>query len=310
MRYSQSKGTPEQWVMRFCGHYAENKLKTLFNMGIRNVTAQSIESDRRRENTVAKALRDAGVAVDWLHPSDKIETLMAPLGKMPAFNTKGYIEKADYYIGNKITVFKTGIESYKNVTDLDACEIIYVYLHQDEFDLRCIETKEKRYRSGYSSTENITKELRLFPKALLNTLDANLFRAKAREYATNNMNEALQTAYGLAFRSFKTPVDGHPEYVGFDTHIDTDKSEWLTVEKLDERLIKAQAQARFLARAIKELKVLRRKAQDDVQYEKTVVDATLEYLHSQAPLWVVGDDKYLKGLAMQLLNNTTLKAAT
>ena len=305
--YSQDKGTPaEQWVMRFCGYYAENKLKALFNIDTHEaIPVRSIESDRRRENTVARALVDAGVAVDWLHPSDKIETIMAPLGKMPAFNTNGYIEKEDHYSGNKITVFKNGYQSYRNVEELDACESIYVYLHQNEFDFRYMEIKTKI--NPYTTSERTEKKLKLFPKALLNTLDANLFRAKAKEYATNNMNEALQAAYGLAFRSFKTPMEGHPEYVGFDTHIDTDKSEWLTVAKLDERLAKAQAQAKFLARSIKELKVLRCKTQDDAQYEKTVVDATLEYLHSQAPLWVVDEDKDRKTLAMQLLNNTTLK---
>jgi hypothetical protein len=305
--YSRDKGTPGQWVMRFCGYYAENKLKALFNMGTHQVTPRSIESDGRRENTVARTLVNAGAATDWFHPSDNIETLMAPLGKMPVFNTKGYIEKEDHYSGNKVTVFKDGYQSYKNVEHLDACEVIYVYLHQNEFDLRYIETKEKKYGSGYFSTERIIKELKVFPKALLDTMDANLFRAKAKEYAINNMNEALQVAYGLKFRSFKTPVDSHPEYVGFNEHIDTDKSEWLTIEGLDERLAKAEAQARFLARSIKELKVLRRKTQDNAQYEKVVVDATLEYLHSQAPLWVVDEDKNRKTLAMQLLNNTTLK---
>ena len=294
------KGETQLWTLLTLGKYALYKIKQKYD------EAESIKPDRptlcslvgdgRRYPTVRKYLQEKGLIEESFRTDttmdiieEEAEKLLEGFMKEPSFNTTGYImKKASRYSYEKELLPVTDLsEVYRDVDNLNAYEIIYVYLHQDKYDFRIFSTttiSEVKSRSyfGTKKHEYTRHKLKIYPlDAIGYAGDASLIAA-GETYALSHSNEALTATFGIKFRALD------------------DKKEFLTNEVIDARVACVEDKLRLLHRTLKELKVLQRKAKElgDDNLKKKVIESGIRYVKRSAPLWINSKDKEKKDLSI------------
>lgn len=299
-------GQYEMWVLLTLGHYALYKIQERYDSEntTRRPTICGLVQDGRRYPTVRKYLVEKGLIKDSFRTDttmdfidEEIEKLLPGSMKEPQFNTSGYIKKKREYSSGEDLIPVTDLgEVFIDVENFNAYEIIYVYLHQNEYDFRMFSTKtistnrRNRYSYGSSTSEYIHHDLKIYPLAEMSGAgDASLIAA-GETYSKAHACEVLTATFGIKFRG-----------------LDDDK-DFLTLAAINERVEKVEEKLRLLHRACAELKVLRRKAakMGDEALSKKVIDTGLHYVRRSAPLWLNSNNREKKNLAQLLCKGTNI----
>lgn len=295
----------ELWILLTLGHYALYKIQEKYDTknSIRRPTICGLVRDGRRYPTVRRFLVDNNLIKDSFRTDtimdfidEEIEKLLPGSMKEPQFNTSGYITKKEHSWSDEEQVPVTDLgEVFIDVDKFNAYEIIYVYLHQNEYDFRMFSTKtistnRSRYSFGGSTNEYWHHDLKIYPLAEMSGAgDASLIAA-GETYSKAHACEVLTATFGINFRALD------------------DSKDFLTLAAINERVEKVEEKLRLLHRACAELKVLRRKAakMGDEALSKSVIETGLHYVRRSAPLWLNSDDKEKKNLATLLCKGTNI----
>jgi hypothetical protein len=187
--------TEEQiWVLEFCGHAAYEYLKEKYSKQSGNpicVDAVRITNHKGRTGTARKLFEKRGLITpaysDLFYPViEKVEEICLKEGKERDFNVSGLDS-------NKVA-HTSRFQSYVVLSYMNAREQMYVYTHQDEYNFYSVGDKD-----SFGKTN--TKTMKVFPKRLLPTLEANILKARVTEYARGNVREVLPKVLGYTPRA-------------------------------------------------------------------------------------------------------------
>jgi hypothetical protein len=285
--------TYDIWVLLTLGNYALYKLTEKYENKISCPTLHNFVYDRRGCPKVRKYLVSKGLIkntfwndTDLNFVEEEVEKLLPGSMKEPEFNTSGYIKETEYDLSNKKATPITNIgDIYRNLYDLNAYEIIYVYLHQDKYDFRIFSTKTiTRNEKKHTTHENMRHELKIYPVDAIKDAGSASLIAAGETYSKAHACEVLTATFGIKFRALD------------------DSKDFLTLEAIHNRVEKVEEKLRLLRRTCAELKVLRRKAakMGDEALSKIVIETGLKYVRRSAPLWLNSDDREKKNLAILL----------
>lgn len=299
----------EQWTLLLCGNYALNQLLTKYEKS--NSTRLTYRlgcycSDKRRYPTVIKQFRSLNLITeayqDSITPCDsEIEKLLPGFSKEPTFNTQGYKKESEYSYSSRevIKPLKEKGEAYRPLSDMNAFEVIYVYLNQDKYDFEEFKhttsiTNKKRY---YSTNTFDTYTVKVFPKEFNDTLEDGIIAENIKEYAKKNAREILSTAFKLNLKA----IDDNLPY--------------FSIKDLQKRLAEVTNKIRVLEIVQIELQaiLMDTESMSEEAYLDKILSAARDYTTAQSPLWIFDDsfdsiDK--QALAKILLKGTDLITET
>jgi hypothetical protein len=224
---------------------------------------------------------------------EEIEKLLPGSMKEPQFNTSGYIKKKKEYSYSEeelVPVTDLG-EVFIDVEDFNAYEIIYVYLHQDEYDFSMFSTETiTRNDKKNTTTKHTSHELKIYPLSVMSNAGSASLIAAGETYSKAHACEVLTATFGIKFRALK------------------DSKEFLTLEAINDRVEKVEEKLRLLHRTCAELKVLRRKAvkMGDEALSKSIIETGLRYVRRSAPLWLQSKEPEKQKLARLLCTGTSV----
>jgi hypothetical protein len=182
---------------------------------------------------------------------------------------------------------------------MNAREQMYVYTHQDEYNFYSVGDKD-----SFGKTN--TKTMKVFPKRLLPTLEANIIKARVTEYARGNVREVLPKILGYSPRALHNSAWDELRDCDLRSSVyacaQYDKDPF-TEENLTERIAMAARQMRFLRRSIHELLDLRRYVRQ--HGESKIIEVTEDHLMYQAPIWINDADARLRSFAKALLSGSS-----
>lgn len=300
------KGLTESdlWKLLFCSAYALKELFTKYGKecDVPRISVMSLCCDGRRTPTVRKSLMKANLMVgnspdDNLEPIvEEVEKILQTLStKEPQFNTSGYITKKEYSwkSDNDIRPITDLGEVYLDLHDLDAYEIIHVYLNQQLYDIRefKVNRTHTNHRGYYGSSKVYTSYyLKIYPLSYVNPASDASVIAAGEAFSKKHARETLSAAFNLKFRAIN------------------DEKEYTTKEAIDKRIDKVEEKIRLLQRTRKELRVLQAKATTlgDEALKKLTIDTSIKYIKRKAPLWMNSDDTEKKKLAMLVLKGVSI----
>lgn len=280
------------WTLLLLGHYCLTQLQEKHGQEKSNINAGYFCGDGRRIPTVRKHLEGLGlVEGSWrtdehLTPiSDTVEKILLEAStKEPQFNTSGHIIKKEYsFSEEKKIAVKDLSEVYVDIDNLNAFEVIHVYLNQDLYDFRRFKTTTTYTNKRTSQKKSYDRYyLKLYPISALQCSDEITFKANCEAYAKAHATEILSEAFELNFQSM------------------TDDKPYMTGKDIYERIEQVEEKLRLLRRTCRELKVLMRKAGalGDEALQKKLLDTSERYVRYRAPIWINSKDKEKKELAM------------
>jgi len=280
------------WTLLLLGHYCLRQLQEKYGQEISKVYGRSFCGDGRRIPTVRKHLQELGlIECSWrtddkfIPIADVAELMLQEAStKEPKFNTSGYIvTKQNYFSEEERKPVKDLEQVYVDIDNLNAHELIHVYLNQDLYDFRKFKvTTSYQSRRSYGSTEYERFYLKLYPISALQSSDEVTFKSNCEAYAKAHATEILSEALDLNFQAM---ADDKPYMTGKDIY---------------ERIEKVEDKLRLLRRTCRELKVLMRKVckLGDEALQKKLLDTSERYVKYRAPIWINSKDKDKKELAM------------
>jgi hypothetical protein len=297
------KGLPEKdlWKILLLGYYAQRNIEIEHdnkNQPI-NISIGCLCNDKRRAPTVRKHLISLGLITspyasdDCLLPaSDEVKKLLGGYSKEPLFNTSGYLKKKEHYYSTDELVPVTDLsEVYREVRDLNAYELIHVYLNQGLYDFKVFRTTFIYYNRKYGKDSSHDRyDLKIYPISALDITDGAALAANNETFAKNHAREILTAAFECRFKSI------------------SDDKEYMTKEAVAKRLVEVQDKLRILRRSRKELLVLQRKldTMGEEALRKKLLEVSFDYISNRAPLWLNGKDSTKKELAMLICKGSTL----
>lgn len=300
-------GEQDRWRLLLCGLYALRELQIKYNNNVKvsNISTGYLCYDKRRTPTVRKFLEGIKLVEESFRTSEdlspipaEVEKLLEGFSKEPQFNTSGYITKKSSYSWEKekqTPITDLG-QVYQDTNDLNAFEIIYVYLHQDLYDFREFKhTTHYRNRSRYSGkTSHTNYYLKIYPLSAIPSASNSSLVASGETFAKAHATKILSAAFKLKFRALN------------------DKEPFTELEKISSRLSSVEEKLRLLHRTRRELLVLQRMAQElgDETLNKIVVDTGVAYIRRKAPLWLNSVDKEEKDLSMLVCKGVNVKTET
>jgi hypothetical protein len=300
------KELPERdlWQLLLLGHYAQNKIKGKYDDKNKPspIYARGFCQDGRRVPTVRKFLHSKGlISFSWgtddtfIPEEEACENLLSGSMKKPEFNTSGYTtKKKEYSYSKEETIPVTDLSQvYKEVDDLNAYEVIYVYLHQKDYDFKVFTTTTHysgNRRNGFSNKKYDSYTLKLYPVSALDTMDEKTYTANSETFARNHAKEILTAAFDLKFRALH------------------DDKEYMSLKEVTKRIWDVEDKMRLLRRTLKELKVLQRKAGGlgDKALQKKLMSTSASYIKRKAPLWLNSKDSEKKELSLLVCKGTAL----
>ncbi len=329
MQYSwnneEYKDMPEKdiWVIKLCGYYTEKSLFKKYTPDIKTseIKISDICHDLRRINTVRKHLESLNLIVPapaWLkmgilNPVEEdIEKILSDYATKPKFNISGIKKEKEYsYSTEKESPVKCRLDCYKKIDTMLAGEIIYIYLHQDEYDFQKITKKMNKY----SETA-----LRVYPVNGIDTLEENILNAKLNKFAKENVQEILSKVSGSKIQAL---YNRYREYSFDEGEIsgkhftkeaylpvaEYDSDSQFTLTDIQNRIALVKKQQRFLDRALYELLMLQKQAQDlgEEKFQETILETTRETITERAPIWAFDTENTSKReLALTLLKGTSI----
>jgi hypothetical protein len=292
----------EQWLVNFLGHYAALKLNKKYDTKSKLqspvINAGYLCCDGRRIPTIRKHLNNliepSYPTNDILTPKDEeVEKLLAGYSVEPKFNTTGYRKTKENSWSEEVLIpIQDRGRAYRNIDKLSAGEVIHVYLNQHLYDIQLFTVTTVRKGSyGNGSSDNHRYFVKVFPIALIDTLDDAILHAHNETFAKSHAKEVLSASLGCRFRAIK------------------DDKGFLSLAESTQRIWDVEDKMRILRRTLKELKVLQRNIAKvgDEQFKSNVIATSYEYLRMYAPLWVNNDkDSDRKELAMLMLKGSSL----
>lgn len=291
------KGLPEKeiWTILLLGNYALKKLEGVYD-GKNNhtqITTSSFSSDRRRAPTIRKHLISLGLINNSYSFNDnlrliddEVEKILGGYSIEPKFNTTGYIEqrKNSYSSDMELTPVTDLSDVYRGIEDLNAYELIHVYLNQGLYDFKIFKTTSiYRNRKSFGDNSYDRYDLKLYPISALEVTDGAALIANSETFAKNHAREILTAAFGCKFKCL------------------SDDKEYMTKDAVSKRLENLEDKLRRLHRARKELLILQRKLDTlgEEALQKKLFSTSFEYIHTQAPLWINNqEDKTKNELAV------------
>lgn len=287
----------EKWLLIYLRIYAEDQLINKYspnNDKINQKIEYRICSDKRRYNTVRKHLCNLGVAKikdycgDLVPVHEKILEIMGTLAIAPVFDTSGIFKESKVYGTSTIGIpAKNPIHCYPVISHMNCRELMYIFLHQDEYVFAKTVRINKVYKSYF---------LRVYQKNLIDSLHKNIYRAHAELYGRDHLPSLLNKMYGMNIRALYS--DRHyGDWRSSLCHFDKDSE--VSEQHLTERLVEITRQVRLLKRACREIYRLREKIRETGQdaYNQCLVKTAVDYILENAPLWINGNDRDEKELA-------------
>jgi hypothetical protein len=215
----------------------------------------------------------------------------------------GLVKTGPYTSNNKAPAFSI-YNFYREVTKLCSKDLIYVYCHQDEYDFKY-----------FPETKNHSAKVKLYPKALIDKLQDNIYKMHALYYGKDHLPVALERLYGWKVRAIHNDighVDPEDDHKNFLPVAEFDKDTPLTEEELTRRIVQAARQTRFLRRACKEMFQLRaelRKLGTTTALEKKIQEGMSEHILEMSPLWINTEEyslEYEKKLSKMFLKGPSV----
>lgn len=268
----------EKWTIKLLSRYVDRKLRVL--SGERPsykayINVQEILPDQRRAPTIRKHLESLGLILPYggnsfqvIEPA--VEALLSKYEAPSEFNVTGYV--TSYYPSSKIA--DNLVSCYISIGDLFYRGLIYVYRHQDEYDIQLVK----------GSSCNYTK---IFPVALFDTLKKNILRLHAEHYTKCNIFDVLKGIYGWESRI--DIDDGNLKVAYFEGF----EGKEITEETLTTRIATAAKEIRHLRRACMELLRLRKTLRELPNHEADLYTAAQQFIYEQSPLWINMTEKEL-----------------
>lgn len=289
------KGLPEKdlWKILLLGNYALRNIEIQHDNKNQptKISTGCLCNDRRRDPTIRKHLMNLGLITDSyriddsiITVDDEVEKLLGGYSKEPLFNTSGYIVE-------KLVPVTDLSDVYINVSDLNAYEVIHVYLNQKLYDFKVFKTTSiYTNRKSFRKSSHDSYDLKIYPISSLDTVDGITLAANNEDFAKNHAREILTAAFECRFKSI------------------SDSKEYMTKDAVAARLTEVNDKLRILRRSRKELMVLQRKldTMGEEALRKKLLDTSSEYIRNQAPLWLNGDDSTKKELAMLICKGTSI----
>jgi hypothetical protein len=190
----------EEWERGYCAQVLRGDIMWgLENTGVstsdqkdtRYVNVDSLEHDKRRIPTVVKHLKAQGyfsVSADD-YDYDKIVTVAQKWEAAPKFSLKGGEAR------------KSINDLYEPLNSFNNAEIIYLYYHQDAFDIKYMEvTRSRTYgRSRYMQGSGYVEKYqdwRVYPKESLGAADMLLYEGQIEAWVVKNLPRAIKELSG------------------------------------------------------------------------------------------------------------------
>lgn len=278
------KGLPEKeiWTILLLGNYALRKLEEIHDDKNKRtyISVGNLCPDARRAPTVRKHLFSLGLINNSYSfddnlrlIDDEVEKILGGYSIEPKFNTTGYVEKSknSYSSDMELTPVTDLSEVYRGIDDLNAYELIYVYLNQGLYDFKIFKTTSiYRDKRTCNNSSYDRYDLKLYPISALDITDGAALIANSETFAKNHAREILTAAFGCKFKCL------------------SDDKEYMTKEAVTKRLENLEDKLRRLQRSRKELLILQRKLNTlgEEALQKKLFSTSFEYIHTQAPLWI------------------------
>jgi len=207
-------------------------------------------------------------------------------------------------------------EAYIDVTSLKRREFFYVYLHPEIYDIRkfikIVErggtTSYKRGRTVYFPRTTVEEsELKVYQKDMVADLRTTVCHTKMASFLKSNLKLSSRIFFDLEIKSLNNERERFEDITRFSN------SEKITVENLDERIIRATEAASFFVKACEDLQNLRMKvaASPDLNFKEESYQKALDYFKENAPLHINDEDDETRQLCSLLMEGAdTARIAT
>lgn len=298
----------QRWISLLCAGYVKILLKAKYEEGKRDhIEASCICSDGRRVSTVRRHLEKEGL-IQVSHDKDSsfkcipeaVEKLLPRYVEVPEFDVGGYFEN-----NGSRRAAKNILECYRKLQGLNNAESIYVYLHEDEFDIR-IEEKTRRHPNSRYKSSATYKVVKIFPKKKIKELNDSILEANALEHASRNAAEIIPQIIGKPLRALESnnrkyvlSSANKPEWIFIP-----DDMEW-TEKELTLRLQETLRKRRLLDRASKELLAIRRQLRatgGDEKFKELLTRTAYKTILEEAPLKINDEDNETRHLARMFMS--------
>jgi len=222
------------------------------------------------------------------------------LAVAPVFETAGRkVAKKNTYNDETEIMVVSELQNYRNLFDyqgrLSDAEMIFVYLHIDDYDIRTVVEKNAYNRDTHTSHK-------IYPKALLSDLSIGVFHGHAMDYLYKHMGWTLEHMLGIPndpnINKLKISEFTRPNFEI------TDMSK-VTEAYIEEELEKIQAMQNALACGQSSMINMQRAIKKYGGWEKLTKDsevAFIKYLEENFPLHINdSEDKELQSLCNALM---------
>jgi hypothetical protein len=298
-----------EWLTTFLGKYASMKLNnTYLEKNETSFPVTSVCSDKRRMPTVRKYLSGLKLIDDCsyytLHPVDEeVEKLLPGSTEEPAFDLTAKKSKSQ--------PLDTPTEGYKGIHSFTSKELIHIYLNQKDYDFNVV----------ISLRNKECRDLRVFRKSLITSLDDNIITNHIEKYALEHVQEILREAFRVKIQALHNhqyvyitndedplPYDSFVyNTTGVGTHFNNE--DVFGEKDLSDRIEKVSELVRFFGRALKELLVLQRHCQKmgSDKFREHILNTCRTHLQDMAPMWMTDDDRDKRDIALMVLKGTSAK---
>lgn len=317
--------TAEQstWLTKFLGCYARDKLIMKYydhNKDVRiSISATHICSDGRRTPTVRGFLERQDLVMptyaNLVPIEEEVEKILSGFTKEPVFE----LTALKHSYSSDTTPMDNPEDGYKVISDFISEEYVYIYLNQDKYDFKNVTHKYTNSRTG---SVRESHHLKLFPKALISSLDDNIVEKHIEVYALEHTQEVMSKAFGIKLNALhnyipifmdeedQKKLPFHPiVYNDSGSYTSYNKDKTYSLEDLNNRVENVREMTRFYGRALKELLVLQRHCNQlgEDQFKKHIQNASRDILQDLAPMWLNDKDENKKKIAMMVLKGTSVK---
>ena len=310
-RYQNSQ-TPQDWELRLCGEYAKKLLEASKEkrwVGVDGVikvapieapriliNLSSVSSDKRRIPTAQKLLKSIGLIASGFESVEVVHEKyleMAPtLEKAPEFSTEGSYRKSEYGNLKDATPYDKVIDAYKDLGySIEPAQWIYIEQHKGDYDFQIVEVTSSSSR--YSSSKTYKKGV-YYPKAMIEELTLNIFKAKLEHICRTHPDIAFKAIYGLNIRTLN----------GDDAVYSPRMPKEWTIKNFKEHINAATNTIKVMQDAITELSALKMSVEDaggDDAFFLHCMDTFKAHFLSHAPLYINSEYDMLKKLAKEYL---------
>ena len=292
----------EQWAIKFMGLHAHNLLKEKLGEKTTSIQKGSICGDGRREPTVRKALHIRGlIESPWYMgcPIQEIFEKEAPTyATTPEFEIKGRYTKASYgTLDLEWHPHESYIDGYRKLNKLTYTEHIYVYLHQEDYEIIKIHLTSSRTDKYFRTHTREWDEIKIFPKALIKKLQKTVCKDKILYQARKHLNSFLEISFDRKFKTIKRPgySEGYQETKLEDTGAFKIEDP-INKKEITKRIQDTCSQIRYMKEVLNELRFFRKLAvQQD--FEELLQNKAEEWMTENSPLHINSDNEELKELA-------------